>query len=312
VTPTFRSCPKCHARCTDAVPECRSCGAFLGPAADSPRPREVIVVHSLLTSTLEAGAEPGGEPGGPRQPRARRAPPEVDDVSRGHVIRSRGSQVLSGELQAVDAPPNDPGSMASAAPDSANTTAEIPRSGGTGGGLALGIVVVIAAVAGGAWYLLQANDHDGAVAAPRRPVAEAPAPAPVVTPVPDPAPAAVVEAPAPAPVPAPDPEITIRFSSTPAGAVVHVIGDDTPLGTTPFEARFPREDRTEQFEFTKRGYVSITEDVMLDVDSALAAALAKPGRKPGKSGRTRPPATTTDPSPLDRDGTIDVFGDESR
>jgi hypothetical protein len=134
---------------------------------------------------------------------------------------------------------------------------------------------------------------------------------PVVVEPADPVEPASVE---PAPVePAPPPaktEVTIRFSSSPDGAQVRIPGKKRLLGVTPFVASFPRVEGAQAFEFSKRGYATVTGHVALDVDSALTVALSKKGRPGRRDGGPRGAGGSGSDPTLDRGGTMDVLGDD--
>jgi hypothetical protein len=109
-------------------------------------------------------------------------------------------------------------------------------------------------------------------------------------------------------------EVKIRFTSAPPGAAVRVDGTTKVLGTTPFTASLPRAaDHPLAVVFEKTGYDATTEQVALDGDGAVAAALVQtpvataPVKPPHKSHPTT--AVKQKPRPLDRGGTMDVFGD---
>jgi len=139
-------------------------------------------------------------------------------------------------------------------------------------------------------------------------------------------------APGPAGVSAVQPrEIKIKFVSAPPGATVRMIGSDEQLGVTPFTHSFPHSPHVVTFEFVKPGFATVTQDITLAADDALAAALTPaeppspplPAAAPPSPPVTPPPAAKPDvprrpaparrpppPSPerpVDRNGTLDVF-----
>jgi hypothetical protein len=319
VAQATRTCPQCKTRCAATATACPACGA----------------------SAASNGSNGNG--------RRRHQEVEYDDLEapRGHVVRSkRASAILSGELQAEPPPadrmiPMEPsialGAGQPVLPERSDghvidlpakdaigdATAEVllipRRSGGGMLGILLGAVVVVG-VAIGAWYVARATDDP-------RPAAAAPTPslppAPVVTPVaPVPAPAVQpdevadpveVEVAADDPVvePAPAATVTIRFSSSPDGAEVRIAGAKKRLGVTPFVVSLPRVEGAQAFEFSKRGFETVTGQVALDVDSALTVALSKKGR-PGRRGGAKNSGAkdaASDPT-IDRGGTMDVLGDD--
>lgn len=122
-----------------------------------------------------------------------------------------------------------------------------------------------------------------------------------------------VTAPLPPAAPA---EIKLRFSSSPLGAIVRRAGSTDTLGTTPFVKSFPRGTQTMTFQFEKPGFMTIQEEITLDGDHTVAAALpiepvdtrpvdvaTKPTQKPKPSTKKAGSAT-----PIDKSGTMDVFG----
>jgi len=185
---------------------------------------------------------------------------------------------------------------------------------------ALGVILVASMAAAAAWYLVRGSEPNREVAA--APHEDQPASRPAAAPVP-----AVAQEPAVAPSPAPPPVaqpslIKLRFTSSPPGAEVRIVGELEPLGATPFTATFPRaEGATRTFEFRKDGYTEVREEISLDSDGTFAAALSevprpvaarpqapRPGNQPKPTSAKRPakrPAKA--PSQLDRGGTMDVF-----
>jgi hypothetical protein len=101
----------------------------------------------------------------------------------------------------------------------------------------------------------------------------------------------------------------IRFSSTPPGVTVKRIGSTKPLGTTPFELHLPREERMQEFEFSKPGYAPLRQGVAMATDSTFAVVMSpnRSSRRPNPRPGVRPRPTNSSPS-LDRNGTIDVLG----
>jgi hypothetical protein len=106
----------------------------------------------------------------------------------------------------------------------------------------------------------------------------------------------------------PPKEILIRFSSTPPGAIVKRIGSTKVLGTTPFELHLPRQERVQEFEFSKPGYAPLRQGVEMVTDATFAVVMSpnRSSRRPNPRPGVRPKPTNT-PS-LDRNGTIDVLG----
>jgi serine/threonine protein kinase len=128
-------------------------------------------------------------------------------------------------------------------------------------------------------------------------------------------------------------EVQIKFVSAPPGATVRLVGANEPLGVTPFARRFPRGERAMTVEFAKPGFATLTQDITLAGDDAIATALtplvaappppaaASPPSAPGAALPVQPnhpepihkraPAKRTPPPPserpLDRNGTLDVF-----
>jgi hypothetical protein len=163
-----------------------------------------------------------------------------------------------------------------------------------GGAAALAIALVIGIALGRA-----GSSHDE----PAAPAAVA-LPAPAAAPIPT----------APPPAPKPPASVKIRFTSTPQGATVRLDGSATPLGTTPFTATLPRSDTPASVIVEKPGFAPITEPLELASDGALSASLSaapapavatKPVEHKPQPVPKHPPATQR---PLDRGGTMDVFG----
>jgi hypothetical protein len=124
-------------------------------------------------------------------------------------------------------------------------------------------------------------------------------------------------------------EVKIKFVSAPPGAEVRRAGTSEPLGVTPFTRSFPRSERAATFELAKPGFTTVTQDISLAGDDAVAVALtpvsapapsvpalrAAPPAPPAAPRSDRPhnavPAkpTAQPPSdrPPDRNGTMDVF-----
>jgi hypothetical protein len=132
------------------------------------------------------------------------------------------------------------------------------------------------------------------------------------------------------PAPAAEPsEVKIKFVSAPPGAEVRLAGTSDLLGVTPFTRSFPRSERTATFELAKPGFATVTQDIRLAGDDAIAVALtpvsaiapalplfpAAPPAPPAAPKPDRPhnavPAKRTEPPPSDRppdrNGTMDVF-----
>jgi serine/threonine protein kinase len=100
-------------------------------------------------------------------------------------------------------------------------------------------------------------------------------------------------------------EVKIRFRSTPSGVAVRLTGADQVLGTTPFEHRFPREDRSATFELTAPGYVAGTQDISLAEDTTVAISLSP---APAVAAIKKPPKhVVKHAGSADRGGTMDVF-----
>jgi serine/threonine-protein kinase len=141
--------------------------------------------------------------------------------------------------------------------------------------------VAVAALGGGAFFVLGGAKPD---------------PAPVVVPKPaSPPPAAPLAAPA-APVapkpPAPPAKITVRLTTDPAGASVFDARGGGLLGTTPVSLTRARGPAF-QVRLEKDGYVSLVRDVSLDEDQALEFALEhktapKAKSKPSHKGSHTP------------------------
>ncbi|MDB4956024.1 MAG: hypothetical protein JWO36_3593, partial [Myxococcales bacterium] len=136
--------------------------------------------------------------------------------------------------------------------------------------------------------------------------------------------------------PAPLNEVKIKFVSAPPGATVRIAGTSDPIGITPFTKSFPRSDLSMKFQFEKPGYTSATGDVSLASDDALpvvmtATNVATPSvaTQPGVAAQptaatqpiakptAHPPTSATKPAPLaehplDRNGTMDVFGTKKK
>jgi eukaryotic-like serine/threonine-protein kinase len=121
------------------------------------------------------------------------------------------------------------------------------------------------------------------------------------------------------PAPAAPAEVRLRFSSTPAGATVRIVGSDKTLGVTPFAITQPRGDTPLTVEFTKPGFQLVTDEIDLRSDGALAAALPalptvatpdkpRPTKKPTPVKPARPTPEKPKPAKLDRGGTMDVLG----
>jgi serine/threonine protein kinase len=144
--------------------------------------------------------------------------------------------------------------------------------------VAAGVLVAAAAVL--ALVILRARDAGSA----RDAAPVAPPPAAVAPPV------------ASEPPAAPAREVKIKFASAPSGALVRLAGSSEVIGTTPFSKSFPREAKLVTFEIEKSGYMIVSEEITLDEDGAIAAALpaipatrpagatAKPAGKPAKPG----------------------------
>jgi eukaryotic-like serine/threonine-protein kinase len=151
-----------------------------------------------------------------------------------------------------------------------------------------GVAAVALAVT--AWFVLRDDgSHETSAALPV-----------IAAPKPPPAP--------PAP-PAPPPPVTIRFTSTPAGAEVRLAGTTEVLGTTPCSVQLPRADRMATFDVSKPGYESVAQELGLAADGTVITALvAKPvaAAKPDKPKSVKPKPVK--PKPVDRGGTMDVFG----
>jgi serine/threonine protein kinase len=137
--------------------------------------------------------------------------------------------------------------------------------------------------------------------------AQQPPPSPSAPP---PAPPASPGAEKKAPVAEAPSVVKLTFSSTPAGAVVRVAGTGDVLGTTPFAIERPRTKGVLAVEVSLAKHQTVAQEIGLDVDGTLAAAL--PAVAAPAVIVKQPPATKTPPAtgtkPLDKGGTMDVFG----
>jgi len=152
-------------------------------------------------------------------------------------------------------------------------TVPTPRSRGK----LVAALVAVAALGGGAFFLLGGSKPEPApvaAAKPAAPVAPAPPPAPVAA------------------KPAAPPKVTVRLTSEPVGASVFDAQGGTLLGTTPVALTRPRGPGF-KVRLEKDGFISALRVVPLDEDQSLEFALehkpapaAKPTHKPShKSAR---------------------------
>jgi serine/threonine-protein kinase len=147
-------------------------------------------------------------------------------------------------------------------------TSPMPRSRGK----LVAAVAVVAALGGGAFFLLGGSKPEPAPVAAAKPAPVAPV------------------APAPTPVaakPAAAAKVTVRLSSDPAGASVYDAEGGKLLGTTPVALTRPRGPAF-KVRVEKEGFISAMRVVPLDEDQALefalehkpAPAAQKPAHKP--------------------------------
>jgi serine/threonine protein kinase len=157
-----------------------------------------------------------------------------------------------------------------------------PTSSSKGKLIAAG--VVLAALGGGAFFLVGGSKLAPTPVADVKPVVAAPQPAPAVAPKPV---APVVTKP-----PAAKPRVTVRLASDPQGAKVFDAQGGAVLGTTPLSLTRPR-GVVLKVRLEKDGYISATRDVPLDEDQALEFALdhkAAPKPKPTRKSHEDGPA----------------------
>jgi hypothetical protein len=118
------------------------------------------------------------------------------------------------------------------------------------------------------------------------------------------------------------PTVKIKFVSAPPGAEVRLAGTSEVLGITPFARSFPRSERAATFELAKPGFATVTQEIPLAGDDAVAVALtpAVPGEPPLRpEAPAAPAASDPDPPPgvrpathlvsppADRHGRMDVI-----
>jgi hypothetical protein len=156
-------------------------------------------------------------------------------------------------------------------------TAPVPRSRGK----LVAALVAVAALGGGAFFLLGGSKPAPVAAA--KPAVVQPAPAPV--------------APAPAPVaakPAAPAKVTVRLTSEPVGANVFDAQGGTLLGTTPVALTRTRGPGF-KVRLEKDGFISALRVVPLDEDQSLEFALEhKPAAAPKPAHRAHKAAPADD------------------
>jgi serine/threonine-protein kinase len=193
-------------------------------------------------------------------------------------VQRSSPDLSNAPTQAADAASGTPGRAAKAQVTTFRTgigeveeTAPMPRSRGK----LVAALVVVAAIGGGAVFVLGGAKSEPAPVAAAKPAPVVPAPV---------APAPVAPAPAPAKPVAPA-KVTVRLSSDPAGASVFEAEGGALIGTTPVALTRPRGPAF-KVRLEKDGFISAMRVVPLDEDQALEFALehkpaqaAKPAHK---------------------------------
>ncbi|HET6146037.1 MAG TPA: serine/threonine-protein kinase [Polyangia bacterium] len=86
--------------------------------------------------------------------------------------------------------------------------------------------------------------------------------------------------------------VRLSFDTLPAGAIVSRVGDERPLGATPFSALFDASPAAQTFEFSKDGWRVERRQVALGSDTRLAITL-----RPVETASAAPPAPPALPAP---------------
>ncbi|MDB4965141.1 MAG: Serine/threonine protein kinase [Myxococcales bacterium] len=196
------------------------------------------------------------------------------------TVRDPMSGPPSVDLDLDDTPPMVP-AVRTPAPDVSTetrperqVTRPHPKLPGRGRAVAIGVagVTLLAAVVG--------------VAAVLRTRHRAPTPAPVTQPA-----TAVVAPPAPRVADT----VSILISSVPDDARVLLVGDDTPLGKTPFDWQAKRGTAPLRLRLVKDGFESVEQEVVPNADHRLSimlrAVVTAPAPAKRRAGATKKPAT---------------------
>jgi tRNA A-37 threonylcarbamoyl transferase component Bud32 len=171
------------------------------------------------------------------------------------------------------------------------------RTSSGGAGKVIAGIAIVAAAAGGVFYVVTQRSESHAAPSPA-PIAVA-QPAPVVAPKPV---AAAPQGPA-----TPD-AVEIDVVSTPPGAKAYRLGETVPLGTTPFTVQLPRSDTPIQIRFDLPGFESKQVEVPIAASMQIDVKLARVAQRPTVAVDHK--AVTPPDKPktkMQREGVMDPF-----
>ena len=91
--------------------------------------------------------------------------------------------------------------------------------------------------------------------------------------------------------------VTLSFRSQPAGAEVWRDGSEARTGVTPFEVRVPQSAEPVIFEFRRRGFETLRQEVSLAADTETAVTLSRRRRRSRHRGEATRASDSADDDP---------------